>query len=175
MVSCFGIWACGLAGFIVPQSPPPPPPPPVVITRPAPTTTTTTTTMTTVPPAVLTFFERAQAAVGRSRTSYGFTNFWCAEWVEYVLDDPRYDTALDSPAHLQLIVPSVSDPQPGDLVFINIMPEYSPPDQTSHVAIVKSVTVDGVKVIESNGSDATTEMVGRGFWPFSQVTGYGRA
>jgi hypothetical protein len=117
-----------------------------------------------------TVLERAQSAVGRSRTSYGFTQYWCAEFAEHILADPRYDSSLDSPAQLSYLVPHINNPQPGDLVFISFQPEHG---QVHHVAFVESINSDGsVNTIEGNGPDS--EYVARSVRFPSEIVSYGR-
>lgn len=167
ILSCFGIWACGLGGFLVPHAPPPPPIPPVpqyqaVETNPAP--------KAPVPPATL--LSAAESTVGATPADLGIADsFWCASYVEYLLTTLGWtdDDPMDSPAQLQArLAPSDSGRGPGDLiVFVTFQPENS---QTHHVAVVTEITADGVFVIEGNGASATE--VAQGFWPHDQVVGY---
>lgn len=165
MIVQFGIhYAVYVASMFITPTPAPAPvlPPSVVVSVP--------TTTTTLLPRSLTVLERAQASIGVSRTEYGFTDFWCAEFVEMILANPAYDTALDSPAQLKLLVPPVSDPLPGDLVFVSFQPVNG---ETHHVVFVESTNPDGsVNTIEGNGPDAN--YVVRGIRTLAEITGFGR-
>lgn len=168
MIVQFGIhYAIYVASaFTAPVAPPPVILiPPVVLVAPAPPVA--------VQPRVevLTLLERAQRSVGTSRTQYGFSEFWCAEYVEFMLLlSPQYDSPLDSPAQLRLLVPAVTEPAPGDLVFVSFQPENG---EVHHVAIVESVNADGsVNTIEGNGPDR--EYVARGIRLPFEIISYGR-
>lgn len=149
-----------------------------MVTTARPVTTTTlppTTTTTTVPITVLSV---AQAEVGgpasRYTTDDGWPEgFWCAKFASWVLTRAGHPTRQDGPGALQAILAPVDIPLPGDLVFVDLMPQMGT-GQTMHVAIVEAVNQDGsVQTIEGNGPDR--ERVARGVrYPF-EITGYGRA
>lgn len=124
-------------------------------------------------PVHRTLLEVAIASIGKPRMEEGWSEFWCAEFVEWALQEAgfSYDTALDSPAQLQSLMPAVTLPLPGDLVFVSFQPEYR---QTHHVGVVTSVNEDGsVNTIEGNGPDPERVAVSKRS-PV-EITGYGRA
>jgi hypothetical protein len=93
--------------------------------------------------------------------------FSCALLVEMVW---QTDTPLDSPNQLRQMLVPVTEPQPGDAVFISYQPGTTNTD-AHHVAIYLGTDGDDVLVLEANGPAGQPVAPGR--WPLAAVLGYG--
>lgn len=148
------------------------------LTKPRPTKPATAPRRAVRRPAALpTSLQVAQSQVGgpetRYTTEWGFEpGFWCAKFVSWVLAHAGVAVREDGPKDLALLVPPVTAPQPGDLVFVDLLPGNEGSGFT-HVGIVEAVGPDGsVRTIEGNtGSSGTVvRSVRRG----AEIVGFGR-
>lgn len=134
----------------------------------APTTTSTTrkprpTTSTTVAHDYPTPLQVAEGEVGKAG-SYSASGFWCASFVSWAADQAGLTfKGSDSPAALAADAQADgswhSTPRIGDLIFVNLAPEYSTADQVSHVGIVASIEGGNVTSIERNPGEGDDVVV----------------
>jgi hypothetical protein len=128
-------------------------------------------------PGLPSLLQVAQGEVGGSEdrytTGWGFASgFWCAKFVSWALAHAGIDLREDGPGDFRFVVEDVAGPAPGDLVFIDLIPEQRT-GQPTHIGIVEAVNADGsVVAIEGNADDSG--LVTRQVRTADEIIGFGR-
>lgn len=119
----------------------------------------------------------AQAEVGgpetRYTTEWGFAEgFWCAKFISWVLAHAGIALREDGPVDFRFAVDKVDVPVPGDLVFIDLIPEQKT-GQPTHIGIVEALNTDGSVVTIEGNADASGLVIRRLRTP-AEVISFGR-